>query len=61
MMADPAYAPVVVYKFMGTEMSIMPTESIAYLPDMRLVVGGLLLFIYMAIGWRRAARRETSA
>ena len=60
MMADPAYAPVVVYKFMGTEMSIMPTESIAYLPDMRLVVGGLLLFIYMAIGWRRAARSKTS-
>jgi hypothetical protein len=61
MMADPDYAPVVVYKFMGTEINLVPTESIAYIPDMRLVVGGLLLFIYMAIGWYLAARRSKAS
>jgi hypothetical protein len=56
-MADPAYGPTVPYKTAAAELVLIPLDAELAVPDLRLVVGGLLLTLYLAIGWRRAARR----
>jgi hypothetical protein len=56
-MADPAYGPSVPYKAAAAELVLIPLDSELAVPDLRLVVGGLLLTLYLALGWRRAARR----
>ncbi len=55
-MADPAYGPTVPYKFAATEVALIPIDAELYVPDLRWLVGGLLLTVYLLIGWRRAAR-----
>ncbi len=55
-MADPAYGPAVPYKFAATDVVLIPIDAELYVPDLRWLVGGLLLVAYLLICWRRAAR-----
>lgn len=56
-MADPAYGPLAPYKLAATDLVLIPLDAELTVPDLRFVVGGLLLTIYLSIGWRRAERR----
>jgi hypothetical protein len=55
LVADPAYAPLAPYKFMALELVLVPVAAEVTVPDLRLVVGGGLLILYLAVGWALAA------
>ncbi len=63
-MADPDYGPVVPYKLASTEVALVPIDSQVLVPDLRWVLGGLLLIVFLFINWRRAVsdlRRVTQS
>jgi hypothetical protein len=55
-MADPDYGPTVPYKMAATDVVLIPIDAELTVPDLRWIVAGLLSMLYLAIGWRRAAR-----
>jgi hypothetical protein len=55
LLADPAYAPFLPYKLMALELVLVPVSGNLVLPDLRWIVGGLFLFLFMAAAWIRAA------
>ena len=55
-MADPAYGPLVPYKVGAADVVLLPVDAQLVVPDLRLVVGGLLLTVYLLVCWRHAAR-----
>ena len=57
LLADPAYAPMEPYKFMALQAVLVPVSAEMLIPDLRFVVGGAVLVLYLALGWFRAARR----
>ncbi len=63
-MADPAYGPTIPYKLAAEDVVLIPVDAEMVIPDLRWLVGGLLLIIYLAMRWRRserALRRATLA
>ena len=58
LIADPDYLKVMPYKFMASEVALVPTTAELVVPDLRFVLGGLLLILFLLIGWIRAARRS---
>lgn len=59
LLADPKYVPYMPYKLMASELNLLPTSNELVFPDFRIVVGGLLLIIFLGVGWFRAERRKT--
>jgi uncharacterized protein (DUF1330 family) len=57
LVADPAYAPIEPYKTMALKVILTPVSGNRVTPDMRAVVGGALLSLFLAVGWIRAAAR----
>lgn len=57
LLADPAYAPYEPYKFIALELDLMPVSGDLVVPDLRMIVGGICVFVFMAVGWWRAVRR----
>ncbi len=60
-MADPAYGPTVPIKHAATDVILIPIDSDMVIPDLRWIVGGLLLIFYLLIRWRRAERALRNA
>jgi hypothetical protein len=56
LLADPSYGPIAPYKLMSLDLLLVPTDSDLVIPDLRFVVGALGLVVFLAVGWRRAAR-----
>jgi uncharacterized protein (DUF1330 family) len=56
LVADPAYAPIEPYKTMALKVVLTPVSGNRVTPDIRGVVGGALLSLFLAVGWIRAAR-----
>jgi hypothetical protein len=56
--SDPSYAPMEPYKFMALEIDLVPISGDMLVPDLRLIVGGSLLVLFLAVNWLRAARHE---
>ncbi len=54
LLADPAYAPYEPYKFMALEIALVPVSKDLMIPDLRWVVGGILVILFLAVGWIRA-------
>jgi uncharacterized protein (DUF1330 family) len=54
--ADPAYGPLRPYKMMALKVVLVPVSGEVVIPEMRAVVGGALLCLFLAVGWIRAAR-----
>ncbi len=54
LLADPSYGPYEPYKFMSMEIDLVPVKA-TVIPDPRWLVGGTLLALYLAVGWKRAA------
>ena len=59
-MADPAYGPLVPYKAAAAELVLIQLDAELAVPDLRWLVGFLLLTLYLAIGWRRAVRARAA-
>jgi hypothetical protein len=57
LLADPQYAPYMPYKLMATELNLLPNSGELIVPDLRLLVGGVLLIIFLGVGWFRAERK----
>ena len=56
LLSDPAYAPWEPYKFMAMELDLVPVSGDMVIPDLRWVVGGGFIFIFLLVGWARSAR-----
>lgn len=56
LLTDPAYAPIEPYKMAALELILAPTASELIVPDLRVLLGGLLLCVFLAVGWWRSAR-----
>lgn len=55
--SDPRYAPWEPYKLMALRVLLVPVQAQVLLPELRWLVGGVLLLLFLLIGWVRAARR----
>ena len=58
LLTDPAYAPIEPYKLMALEVLLVPTTPERILPNPSVAVGVVLLMLFLATGWIRAARRH---
>ena len=56
--ADPAYAPFEPYKMMALQVVLVPTQGNLVIPELRWLVGGVMLLLFFATGWLRAGRRR---
>jgi hypothetical protein len=56
LLSDPSYGPYEPYKFMSMEIDLVPVKA-TVIPDARWIAGGGLLALFLAAGWKRAARR----
>ncbi len=54
LLADPAYGPCAPYKLMALEIALVPVSRDLMIPDLRWVVGGILVVLFLAVGWIRA-------
>ena len=61
LVTDPAYAPIAPYKFMAFDIVLTPTSSELVLPNLWVATGALLLIVFLATGWFRAARWSVAA
>lgn len=61
LVTDPRYTELMPYKLAALELILAPFEPEMVLPDPTLALGTILLILFLAIGWWRAARRVTAA
>jgi hypothetical protein len=61
LLSDPAYAPMEPYKFIAMELDLVPASGGMVIPDLRWLVGGGLVMIFLLVGWIRAERRQRVA
>jgi hypothetical protein len=54
--SDPRYAPLAPYKAMALEFLLIPLPDVTLIPDLHVIVGVVLLFIFVLVGWARARR-----
>ena len=55
LLSDPAYGPMEPYKFMALEIDLVPVSGDMVVPDLRLLVGGVFLILFLAVNWYLAA------
>jgi len=57
LVSDPAYREIAPYKLMALTVVLTPTGKEMAIPELPLLAAGVLLAIFLAAGWIRAARR----
>ncbi|MEW6444385.1 MAG: hypothetical protein AB1640_25900 [bacterium] len=57
LLTDAHYEEIGHLKWMGMEFILVPTSAEMAVPDLRLLVGGALLILFLGIGWLRSAVR----
>ena len=55
LLSNPAFGALEPYKFMAMELDLVPVSGNTVFPDMRWLVGGTLVMIFLLVGWLRAA------
>ena len=55
LISHPSYARVAAYKFIAVELDLVPVSSGTIVPDLRWLVAGGLVIIFLLLGWLRAA------
>lgn len=60
LISDPRYLRWTPYKFAALELALVPVTSVAVIPDLRWILGGLCLAAFLATGWFLAAQRASS-
>jgi hypothetical protein len=58
LISDPAYLPWSPYKMASVKLALLPLSATLLVPDPRLAVGALFVIVFLAVGWRRSARRS---
>jgi hypothetical protein len=58
LLSDPAYAPIMPYKLMASQVYLAPVFGDIVVPDLRWVVGGSLLIVFLLVGWIRSEKRN---
>jgi len=54
LLSDPYYAPMEPYKFMAMELDLVPVSGDMVIPDLRWLLGGGFIIIFLLVGWVRA-------
>jgi hypothetical protein len=54
LISDPEYLKIAPYKFAALKLALVPLAGQTVLPDPRWIAGGVLLALFLAIGWWRA-------
>ncbi len=60
LISDPEYLKIMPYKFAAVELALIPTSAEILIPDLRFVLGSVLLALFLLAGWVRSARRGRS-
>ena len=60
LLTDPQWLKVAPYKIAALEIVLVPTWGQVVVPDLRWVVGGACLIVFLGAGWLRAARHRNS-
>lgn len=60
LLSNPAYAPIEPYKLMALRTMLTPTKPELVIPPLPWLMGSVLLPLFLALGWWRAARRQTA-
>lgn len=55
LLSDPAYGPNEPYKFIAMQLDLVPVSGDTVIPDLRLLVGGVFLILFLAVNWYLAA------
>ena len=55
LISHPAYAPLAAYKFIAVELDLVPVSRGTVVPDLRWLVGGGFVIIFLLVGWLRLA------
>ena len=58
LISDPKYLDVMPYKLASLKVALVPVNAELVVPDLRWIVGIVLLSAFLVIGWMRAARRR---
>lgn len=53
LLCDPSYGPMEPYKFIALEIDLVPVSGDRIIPDLRLIVGGSLVALFLAVNWLR--------
>src|SRR5204862_6232641 len=51
----PAYAPLAPYKLIAVELDLVPVSTGIVIPDLRWLVGGGFVIVFLLVGWIRLA------
>jgi hypothetical protein len=55
LISNPTYAPLAPYKFIALELDLVPVSSGRIVPDLRWLVGGGLVIVFLLVEWIRLA------
>jgi hypothetical protein len=55
LISHPKYAPLAPYKFIAVELDLVPVSSGTIIPDLRWLVGGGLIIVFLLVEWIRPA------
>ncbi len=55
LISHPAYAPLAPYKLIAMELDLVPVSSGTVVPDLRWLVGGGFVIVFLLVGWIRLA------
>ena len=53
LISHPAYASLAAYKFIAVELDLVPVSKNMVVPDLRWLVGGAFVIIFLLVGWLR--------
>ena len=56
LLSNPAYLDVMPYKLASLNVALVPVRAELVIPDLRWIVGLVLLAVFLGVGWLRAAR-----
>jgi len=59
LITDPEYIKVMPYKLASLKVILTPASGDLVIPDIRWIVGGTCLVIFLLVGWLRASKRST--
>ena len=60
LLSDPQWLKFAPYKIAALEIALVPASGQVVIPDLRWVVGGACLIVFLGAGWLRAAHRKSS-
>jgi hypothetical protein len=55
LISHPSYAPLAPYKFIALELDLVPVSSGTVVPDLRWLVGGGFVIVFLLVEWIRPA------